>query len=380
MSLPPLSQAAANRVGLACVLLTALAVRLWSVATHTYIAFPDETFQYLEPAHRLAFGAGAVTWEFLDGIRSWLLPAAVAGVMRLVALFDSDPESYILVLRLLCVLASLNIPYVGYRMVERRCGLGPAIAAGLLCALSPQAVYFAPLIMTEPLVTDLGLLAICLGDRVRAQPLATRRLLLIGAMFGLAAALRYQYAPVLGLVVLLQHARDARGFLIVAGAGTIVVALVLGVLDWIVWGAPFQSVWLNYIRNGTQGVSTAMGVEIWSYYFEYFVAAWGPMTPVLLACILMLSSGGQMHLGQPRESGQMHLGPSNPFAEGIVSRPIVSDVHETSHGPVRTIDRKPPRRHRSVRPAGGLIASARMRARMRLWRGRIPRDDPSPPQ
>ena len=69
MSLPASEQATA-RAALAMVLLVALAVRLWSLATHTYVVWPDETFQYLEPAHRLLFGSGVITWEFLDGIRS----------------------------------------------------------------------------------------------------------------------------------------------------------------------------------------------------------------------------------------------------------------------------------------------------------------------
>jgi hypothetical protein len=230
-------------------------------ATHTYLLHPDETFQYLEPAYRLAFGAGVITWEFIDGIRSWLLPVAIAGFMRLAGVFTADPSGYIVPLRLLCVAASLSVPFAGYRLVFRRCGTGPAIAAGLLCALSPQAVWFAPVIMTEPLAADIALLAICFGEREGEHPLALRRLLLVGALFGLASALRYQYAPVLVAVALLQHARDRRACCIVAATGTAVVLLLLGVLDTIAWGSPFQSVWLNYLRNGPQGVSQAMGEE-----------------------------------------------------------------------------------------------------------------------
>lgn len=263
---------------LAAILLLALAVRLWALATHTYLAHPDETFQYFEPAHRLVFGTGVVYWEFFDGIRSWLLPGAIAGVMRVVSVFDAAPEAYILTCRLLCVLASLAVPYAGYRIGDRVGGQGGGIAAGLLCALSPQAVYFASVVMTEPLATDAALLAIALGD-------GARRPLLAGGLFGLAAALRYQYAPVLGVVVLWQYGRDRRSFLVVAGAGIAVVVLVLGVLDTATWGLPFQSVWLSFMRNGPQGVSQAMGEEPWPYYFAYFIVAWGAIAPAILACL-----------------------------------------------------------------------------------------------
>ncbi len=31
--------------------------------------------QYLEPAHRLAFGNGVIYWEYFYSARSWLVPA-----------------------------------------------------------------------------------------------------------------------------------------------------------------------------------------------------------------------------------------------------------------------------------------------------------------
>lgn len=280
----PTRQCVPDRFALAGIMLLALAARLWIVATHTYIAHPDETFQYLEPAHRLAFGSGVIAWEYLDGIRSWLLPGAIAGVMRLVALFDGDPRAYVLVLRLLCVAASMAIPYAGYRIAEQVAGSEAAILAGLLCALSPQAVYFAPVIMTEPLATDAALLAIMIGGGARGR---ARRLLLAGVLFGLACALRYQYAPALGVAALWQHARDRRSFWLVASAGAAVVVLLLGVLDAATWRAPFQSVWLNYLRNGPQGVSRAMGARDWYYYLLYFLAAWGVTLPILTACLVL---------------------------------------------------------------------------------------------
>ena len=282
--------ALSNRTGrnrdtpLAAILLLALAVRLWSLATHTYLANTDETFQYLEPAHRLAFGSGVITWEFIDGIRSWLLPGAIAGVMRIVALFGDGPEAYVMPLRLACVSASLAVPYAGYRLAERHMGQEAGIAAGLLCALSPQAIYFAPVIMTEPLATDAALLAICWGDAARS----TRRWIATGLLFGLAVALRYQYAPILGVAALWQHVREPRRCAVVAAACATVVLLVFGALDWLTWGEPFRSIWLNYLRNGPQGVSAAMGTEAPVYYLGYFLVSWGPMAPV---CAVLLVFG-----------------------------------------------------------------------------------------
>ena len=257
------------------MLVLALTVRLWAYATHVYIAFPDETFQYLEPAHRLAFGSGVVTWEFIDGIRSWLLPGVLAVIMRGVAWIDPDPNAFIAVLRLLCIMASLSVPYAGFRIAERYGGLGAAIVVGVLCALSPQAVYYAPVVMTDGLATDAAMLAIAL----------VRRPLVAGTLFGLACALRYQYAPALAVVALWQHLRDFRSFRLVVLGGIATIVPTLGLLDFLTWGMPFQSVWLNYLRNGPQGFSQAMGQQSWSYYLEYFLVAWGALTPVLLVLL-----------------------------------------------------------------------------------------------
>jgi phosphatidylinositol glycan class B len=282
------SEAAATRAFLALVLSAALAARLWNVATNTYIMFPDETFQYLEPAHRLVFGSGVVTWEYIDGIRSWLLPGVVAGVMWTVSRVSSSTADYLAALRLLCVVASLSVPYVGFRMTARRFGSAPALFVGLLCALSYEAIYAAPVVMTEPLATDATLLAIWLGDDPDRPSLT--RLLAAGLLFGLAASLRYQYAPVLAVAVLVQHWRSPRGLAIVASGGVAVVITVLGGLDALTWGLPFQSVWLNFFRNAMLGVTGAMGVQPWFLYGAYTLISMGVAAPVLLAFAVMGAS------------------------------------------------------------------------------------------
>ena len=46
------------------ILVLAFVLRATFALTTHYIAHPDEVFQYLEPAHRLVFGQGIVTWEY----------------------------------------------------------------------------------------------------------------------------------------------------------------------------------------------------------------------------------------------------------------------------------------------------------------------------
>ena len=64
---------------LAALLVVAWAVRLLPMLLDPSGSRPDEIFQSLEPAHRLLTGWGIVSWEWRDGIRSWLFPGAHQG-------------------------------------------------------------------------------------------------------------------------------------------------------------------------------------------------------------------------------------------------------------------------------------------------------------
>src|SRR5512143_2896486 len=79
---------------LAGTLVGGLALRVYLAIAFPNIYHPDEVFQTLEPAHRLATGWGIVTWEWRVGIRSWLLPSILAGLMNFAGGRDADPQGY----------------------------------------------------------------------------------------------------------------------------------------------------------------------------------------------------------------------------------------------------------------------------------------------
>lgn len=95
-------------------LLTALAIRLLSVLLLPQTFFqPDEYYQALEPAHRLVFGYGFLTWEWRDvpdvlgaspqgwwdqvvvhgRLRSWLWPGVFALVYKAIQVLGLDNTS-----------------------------------------------------------------------------------------------------------------------------------------------------------------------------------------------------------------------------------------------------------------------------------------------
>jgi hypothetical protein len=264
-------------LALPAILLLGFALRIGAGLTQTHVLFFDETLQYFEQGHRLAFGSGIVPWEFDDGVRSWLLPGLIALAMRLTAWFGDDPMLYVGLVRVVCVVLSMVIVLVGFRAGERAGGRLGAIVTGGFCAIWFDLIYFAPAVMTEVLAAHLAIAALFLSEGTRS----TRRVFWTGALFGAAICLRYQYAPALGLAALWQYRRQPSHWQWLFLGATSVLLPFSGVLDAITWGGAFQSIWLNFARNSLQGMATAIGTQPPGFYLKYLIIALLPL-PLLL--------------------------------------------------------------------------------------------------
>lgn len=72
------------------VLIVCLGLRMVnSLMVQTYFN-PDEHWQALEVAHRIAFGYGHLTWEWKKGIRSYLHPMLFALLYKVLAFLRLD--------------------------------------------------------------------------------------------------------------------------------------------------------------------------------------------------------------------------------------------------------------------------------------------------
>jgi GPI mannosyltransferase 3 len=260
-------------LALPAILLLGFALRIVTGLTETHVLFFDETLQYFEEGHRLAFGSGVVTWEFADGIRSWLLPGLIALAMHASAWFSDNPMLYVGFVRALCVAVSMVIVFIGYRSGERSDGRMGAIVTGGFCAIWFDLIYFAPAVMTEVLAAHCAVAALYLGE----APRTSRRVFWIGALFGLAVCLRYQYAPALALAAGWQYRRDLSHWQWLFLGSASVLLPFSGVLDAITWGAAFQSIWLNFERNSLQGIADISGTAPFNYYMDYLVVALFPL-------------------------------------------------------------------------------------------------------
>ena len=92
------------------IVLLSVGLRLIPVLFLPSLNWDDEIFQATEPAHRLVFGYGIVAWEFQLGMRSWILPGTIAGLMQLSRLIGDGPAYYLpLIATALALLASAPV-------------------------------------------------------------------------------------------------------------------------------------------------------------------------------------------------------------------------------------------------------------------------------
>jgi GPI mannosyltransferase 3 len=260
-------------------LLHFIVIRTWQ-----NLAWPDEVFQTLEQGHRLAFGYGIVPWEFRDGVRSWVLPALMAGVMRTTAFLGSGSHGYLVGVHVSLALASLA-PVAAAMAWARREGLKHAWLAGAACATWFELAYFSSKVLTE--VFAAYAIAPALFFSAAAREGGRRRdALWAGACWGLTVGFRFHLAPAALVGLIWVGRKDLKRWApMLAGGGAVLLAF--GLVDWLSWSYPFQSFAKNFWINVVQKKASFFGESPW---YEYLVSlaqtwSWGAVPLVGLAAI-----------------------------------------------------------------------------------------------
>jgi hypothetical protein len=260
----------------------AFAVRIAVAIYVPHVVYPDEIFQWLEPAHRLVFGTGVVAWEYVVGIRSWLFPGLIAGLLWLGHLTGSqNPDVILFPVAAFMSLASTAPVICGYLWGYHVGGRRAAIVVGAINALWVELICFAPLTLTEVLASDCLVVAVYLaypGFEVAAR----RRLFWAGMLFGLTVMLRFHLAPIVAVAAVWTCRARLRERCLPMAAGALIPVLLGGLLDAATWSYPFQSIWLNAWLNVVARISEDFGTSPVYQYAVYFLKYWGGATAVLL--------------------------------------------------------------------------------------------------
>jgi hypothetical protein len=273
-------------IGLTVVVGLAILLRLQPILVEPSAVWPDEIFQTSEPAHRLVFGSGLVAWEFQLGVRSWLLPGLIAGLMELSRIIGDGPDFYLPVIAVFfAALAAAPVVFC-FLWCRRPFGVGGALLAGLAVAIAAEPVYFGARTLSETVAGHLLVVAVWVLEPGYSV-ISGRRLFAGGALLGLVFATRVQLAPAIAVALLWTNWRAERGRLAATVAGMAAILAAVGVLDTLTLGYPFASVWRYVLYNVLYGVSSTFGVEPWPYYLLGELGVWGGAgaTMVLLAAI-----------------------------------------------------------------------------------------------
>jgi hypothetical protein len=235
------------------------------------VYWPDEIYQTLEPAHRLLFGHGRVKWEYHEGLRSWVFPGLLAGVMWIGQVFGEGSRGYIGATTVFLSILSL-IPVVVTYLWGRRGFEGtwwPVIAM-VFPLVWFEAIYFGPKSLYESFtihVVIAGIFLVRFADDTWLRPLIG------GLLIGVCVITRPHLALVplaIGLAVPLSAERPQRVFSalvvgVVGGAG------LAGIVDVIAYGVPFHSLIVNLHTNVIEGKASQWGTSPW---WQYFAWAW----------------------------------------------------------------------------------------------------------
>jgi len=251
------------------LLVVAVAIGLRIAAFSTFaIHHPDEALQYLDQAHRLAFGTGLVPWEYRVGMRSWLVPLLLAGPMALGKMLAPGSLLYLVLARATAGVFAFA-PVIAAWAIGGRFSRAHAVVAMAVIAIWYESVYFSVHVLTEPLA-----LAAFLSAAAIARPDAPRgRLIAGGALLMLAAILRIQYIPALAAFTLVAFGLRWRGWLWLAVGGFLTLAansavdLVMGQwpLSWALANVEQNVVANKAARFGEFGVE-AYGEMLWLHW------------------------------------------------------------------------------------------------------------------
>ncbi len=270
--------------GLLCLIVLGVLLRLVSTVFVPSINWGDEIFQTVEPAHRLVFGYGLVPWEFELGMRSWLLPGVLAGLIEIARIVGDGPQYYLSAIAIgLGVLACAPV-LCCFLWCRRAFGLGPGFVAAFAVAIAPELVYFGARPLNEVVAAHLLVIAFYLLEP--GYWVSSRRRVFVGAMLlGVVCLLRIHLAPAVAVLFLWSAWGGWRQRLRALISGGLAALAFGATLDWLTLGYPFASIWRNLLYNIYYGVSTEISADPNFYYLRGELGVWLAAAPFLLVLI-----------------------------------------------------------------------------------------------
>ncbi|WP_447765182.1 hypothetical protein [Sphingopyxis panaciterrae] len=251
----------------------ALAALLRAAAAVPFtVGWFDEIWQYLEPAWHLVEGPWVQTWDFRDGIRSWLIPELLAVPMAAGHALSPETTFHLFAVRL--TLAALSLVIVGAATaLGLRLSRLHGLVAGVATAVWFDLLFFAPRALSEPigLAPLMGAVWLLVAQRDAPGP---RQFALAGLLMGLSFVARIHYAPALFVLVLFTAKRDWRGAWLPLIAGGVTALAIDAAANLAMGQVPFRWVVETVRINIVEGRASGYGTMPFTGYVTLFGRYW----------------------------------------------------------------------------------------------------------
>jgi hypothetical protein len=245
----------------------------------------SQIYQSFEPAHFLAFGRGFLSFEWIDGYRSWAYPGFLAGIMKLCSYINPNPKLYIYATNIIMILFSLLPIYITYKLTYKSHKFLPnkkelSLLAALLPAFWYALILYAPFTLSGTLPAYLFALNCYLIIKyldVNNNDIAKENsysLILIGLIFGLITILRFHLLPEIAFALIYCSRKNFIYRAKFLSIGFLLTFIPLGFLDWLTWGYPFHSIIYNFYMNIFKGVAKTFGTQPFYYYLGKNIRHW----------------------------------------------------------------------------------------------------------
>ncbi|MGA7743426.1 MAG: hypothetical protein WBP56_26350 [Polyangia bacterium] len=281
------------------------------------VLYPDAYFQSLEPAWTRVTGEGMKTWEWTDGLRSWVLPGYHGAWMALGRSLGLRGSTIGEMIRLSWGLLSMFMVWAAWRagascarQLRPRhpccaCGhlvfdqpapmgfvgdappagwQGGLVAAFLMATFPLLALYSVEPLTELPSMIVLIVAFALVAEQTELDPREGKgRAVVIGTLLSLAVCLRIVNGALVLLPAIWLGARHRwRDLAILAGTALVPVAL-FGIVDRLTWGHFFGS-FLAFIKfNIIQGRAAEFGTEPATWYLA---GIWARL-PIGLAILVL---------------------------------------------------------------------------------------------
>lgn len=264
---------------LVAILTAALALRLvvawWLPSIHQ----ADEVYQVAEQAYRSVNGYGIVSWEFQTASR----PALLATAVKPIFLLPATPRAHGLLVAALFAVLSLLPVWIAFRWTTRLAGARAGLLAAALTATWFELVYFAP----KPTADAVGGYLLLTGVFFGRPDAGTRGRFAGGFCLALAALVRLQILPAVLVVALVAGIAAGRRRSPALAAGALTGAVLVGIEEWIAWGAPFRGHWRYLTMELVHHASQAFGSASLLFYLKQAVLIYGGALPVMAGLALV---------------------------------------------------------------------------------------------